>query len=187
MSVSQGYSTNYPSLDELCGRHFRYRDLIECGETWRRYKIDNRPQRLETYAAMRELCLRVLDSVVDRFGPVELTYAFASAKLNKLVRRKSKPGTTRRLDQHAGCELNRNGRPYCLRLGFAVDIWVPGVSSYLVAEWVIQNTGFDRIYFYSAERPFHVSVGPENSRVVWPVSCRLARAMAKIRARTGDF
>jgi hypothetical protein len=134
---------------------------------------------------MRELCLRVLDPIVDRFGPVELTYAFASAALEKLVRLKPYPRTTRHLDQHAGCELNRDGRPYCSRLGLAVDIRVPGAISIEVAQWVIQNTGYDRLYFYGDDRPFHVSVGPENSTVVWPPSCRLARATAKIRAGPG--
>jgi len=167
MSFGHGYSTNHPSLNDRCGRHHRYRDLIECGETWRHYKIDNRPQRLETYAAMRELCLRVLDPVVDRFGPVELTYAFASPALDRLVRLKPYPRTTRHLDQHAGCELNRYGQPYCSRLGVAVDIRVPGVSSLVGAQWVIENTGYDRLYFYGAARSFHVSVGPENFRVVW--------------------
>lgn len=175
MSFSHGYSTNHPPLNDLCGKHHRYRDLIECGETWRRYQIDNSPDRPETYAAMRELCLRVLDPVVDRFGPVELHYAFASPALDKLVRLKPYPRTTRHLDQHAGCELNRYGQPYCSRLGLAVDIRVPGVSSLAVAQWVIQNTGFDRLYFYGAERPFHVSVGPENSKVVWPAPSSRAR------------
>jgi len=167
MSFSHGYSTDYPSLNELCGRYFQYRDLIECGETWRRCQIDNRSQRLETYAAMCELCLRVLDPVVDQFGPIELTYAFASPALDMLVRLKAYPRTTRHLDQHAGCELNRDGRPYCSRLGMAVDIRVPGVSSVAVAQWVIENTSFDRLYFYGPRRPIHVSAGPENTKLLW--------------------
>jgi hypothetical protein len=116
---------------------------------------------------MRELCWLVLDPIVDRFGRPELTYAFASAALDRLVHLKPKPNTTRSLDQHAGCELSRYGRPYCSRLGLAVDLQVPDVSSYIVARWVIQYTGFDRLYFYGDHRPFHVSVGPENSKVVW--------------------
>ena len=175
MSFSHGYSSNSPPLNDRCGRHYKYRHLIECGETWRGDQIDNRPQRLETYAAMRELCLRVLDPVVDRFGPADLTYAFVSAALDRLVHLNLYPRTARHLDQHAGCELKRDGRPYCSRLGLAVDLRVAGVSSLVVAQWVIQNTGFDRLYFYGADRPFHVSVGPENSRGVWPSSSRLAR------------
>lgn len=167
MSLSQSHSTDFPRLNDRCGKYYRYRDLIHCGETWDRYEIDNQPQRLETYAAMRELCRLVLDPIVDRFGLPELTYAFASAALDKLVHLKPKPNTTRSLDQHAGCELSRYGRPYCSRLGLAVDMRLPGISSYDVAQWVIQNTCYDRLYFYGADRPFHVSVGPENAKVVW--------------------
>jgi hypothetical protein len=116
---------------------------------------------------MCELCLRVLDPVVDQFGPIELTYAFASPALDMLVRLKAYPRTTRHLDQHAGCELNRDGRPYCSRLGMAVDIRVPGVSSVAVAQWVIENTSFDRLYFYGPRRPIHVSAGPENTKLLW--------------------
>lgn len=166
-SPQQSTDHSLPRLDEPCSKHFRYRDLIECGETWHRYQIDNRPQRAETYAAIRDLCARVLDPVVEQFGPIELTYAFVSPALDRLVRLKPYPRTTRRLDQHAGCELNRNGRPYCTRLGLAADIQVAGVSQLLVARWVIANTGFDRLYFYGDGRPFHVSVGPENSRFLW--------------------
>jgi hypothetical protein len=167
MSFSEEIVTDFPSLDDRCGKYFRYRDLIECGETWRHFKIDNRPQRFETYAAMRELCWRVLDPLLDRYGVAELHYGFASAALDELVHLKRYPRTLRRLDQHAGCELNREGRAYCSRLGLAVDVRIPEVSSLVVSRWVSDNTDFDRIYFYGSERPFHVSVGPENSKVVW--------------------
>ena len=30
-----------------------------------------------------------------------------------------------------------------------------------VANWVAENTPFDRLYFYGEERPIHVSYGPE--------------------------
>lgn len=168
MFFCPGPSAGRPiTLNEWCGRHYQYRDLIECGETWRRYQIDNRPRRPETYAAMRELCARVLDPITDKFGRVELHYAFASAALDKLVRLNPRPRTTRHLDQHAGYEINRNGKPYCTRLGLAVDLRVSGVSSYDVASWAIKNTQFDRLYFYGARRPFHISVGPDNSRATW--------------------
>ena len=35
-----------------------------------------------------------------------------------------------------------------------------------VAQWVVANTPFDRVYFYGDDRPIHVSVGPENTRQV---------------------
>ena len=30
-----------------------------------------------------------------------------------------------------------------------------------VANWVAENTPFDRLYFYGEDRPIHVSYGPE--------------------------
>jgi hypothetical protein len=149
----------------MCGRHFTYRDFVECGETWQRTRVDNAPRRPETYAAISDLCYFVLDRVVDQFGPIKLTYVFASAALDSLVHKKATPAnTTRDRDQHAGCELNRNGKPYCPRLGQGVDFIVPGRGSLEVAQWILAHTPFDRLYFYSDTRPFHVSYGPEQTR-----------------------
>jgi hypothetical protein len=98
---------------------------VECGDTWDRSRIDNLPEQFETYVAMRDLCIHVLDPVIDHFGSIELTYAFASAALNKLVHQNnSHPNVTFSGDQHAGCELNRKGKPFCPRLGQGVDFRV---------------------------------------------------------------
>lgn len=35
-----------------------------------------------------------------------------------------------------------------------------------VAQWVATNTPFDRLYFYGADQPIHVSYGPEDSRQI---------------------
>jgi hypothetical protein len=35
-----------------------------------------------------------------------------------------------------------------------------------VAQWIVANTAFDRLYFYGDVRPLHVSVGPEHSREI---------------------
>jgi hypothetical protein len=61
-------SIDLPSPDEPCGRHFRYRDLMEVGKTWNAHRIDNRPREAATYDAMRELCYWVLDPVHGEFG-----------------------------------------------------------------------------------------------------------------------
>ena len=152
------------SPEERCGQHFRYRDLIEVGSTWEQHRIDNRPRERATYEAMAALCTKVLDPVQTKFGGLDLTYAFASPALDKLVHRRPSPNTTRSRDQHAGCELNSKGKPYCSRLGLGVDFRCPGIGSAAVARWVIENTAFDRLYFYDDSRPFHVSVGPDNKR-----------------------
>jgi hypothetical protein len=138
--------------------------VIEVGTTWNERRIDNRPRQLATYDAMRELSERVLDRVWDEFGGMQITYAFASGELDKLVHLQPNAQTSRSLDQHAGCELNKDGRPFCKRLGLSVDFHVHGINSATVARWVATNTEFDRLYFYGMERPIHVSVGPDNKR-----------------------
>ncbi|MGH7091602.1 MAG: hypothetical protein ACREFQ_22150, partial [Stellaceae bacterium] len=119
-----------------------------------------------TYEAMQALCATVLDPVYERFGGVVLTYAFASPALDKLIHQNPNPNANRRGDQHAGCELNGRGKPICSRLGLAVDFHCPGTGSAEVARWVVEQTAFDRLYFYDDARPFHVSVGPDHSRQI---------------------
>lgn len=163
---------SYPGLvdlDDRCGEHFAYRDLIECGETWSRLTaagggapFDNVPRTAETFAAMRDLCAVVLDPVVRRFGKIDLTYAFASPRLTKHVSGLIHPPG----DQHAGHELNRADKPVCSRLGLSADFRAPDVDSREVARWVVEHTAFDRLYFYAPDRPFHVSVGPDAKRQI---------------------
>ncbi len=45
-------STRIPSLDEPCGQNYTFRQLIECGETWERTRIDNTPRSADTYNAL---------------------------------------------------------------------------------------------------------------------------------------
>lgn len=155
-------------LDELCGEYFAYRQLIECGATWRSLTaaggvpFDNRPRVEATFAAMRALCATVLDPVTVHFGRLELTYAFASAALTRQIPAHIYPPK----DQHAGHEVNRQGKPICPRLGLAVDFLVPGTDSREVARWIVTKTAFDRLYFYGSRRPLHVSVGPDHSRQI---------------------
>jgi len=155
-----------PGLDEPCGQHFRYRDFIECSDSWRLSQVDNVPLQADTYRAMQTMAEQILDPVTEQFGRVILTYGFSSANLVKRVKQNPYPNITPSGDQHASCELNRNGMPICPRLGIAVDFHVAGVSSHEVACWITRNTPFDRLYFYSRHRPFHVSIGPDHSRSI---------------------
>ncbi|UQA61410.1 hypothetical protein [Polyangium aurulentum] len=156
------------NLDEPCGEHFTYRDLVECGETWSHLAppagegIDNAPRVSETFNALRSLCATVLDPAVNRFGRIVLTYGFASPRLTRHIRGRIAPA----IDQHASHEVNRAGVPICSRLGAAADFLVPGVDSREVARWIVDSAAFDRLYFYDPDRPLHVSVGPENMRQV---------------------
>ncbi len=44
-------ASDIPDLDDRCGKYFRYRDLIECGETQQKTGIPNAPSRPETFVS----------------------------------------------------------------------------------------------------------------------------------------
>jgi len=157
-------SATIPPLDAPCGRYLTFRDLIECGETWRQTRIDNRPKQPESYNALHDLAIHVLDPLIDYFGMIRLTFGFCSPALARKI-----PGRIdRKRDQHAAWERNRLGNLICPRLGAAVDFVVEDESMLEVAKWIVANTPFDRLYFYGDDRPIHVSYGPEHSRrVIW--------------------
>ncbi len=154
-------------LDDPCGRYFKYRDLVECGKTWRDHvaqgtPIDNMPREPASVVALGALALAVLDPLVDQFGPIVLTYGFATPALTRKIRARIAPA----LDQHAAHELGRRGRPICLRGGAAVDLVVPGRPASEVARWLGKAVRFDRLYLYGDDRPLHVSYGPEASGAI---------------------
>jgi len=146
-------SPKSPDLDAPCGDNFTFRDFIECSEAWRSTGVENTPAQPETYDALRLLAKFVLDPVASEFGRPTLTYGVASHYLSKSIRK----GIAPRLDQHAGYELSSSGNPICDRGGIACDFHVDGVSSLRVAQWIIQHTRFDRLYYYGEDRPIHVS------------------------------
>ncbi len=159
-----------PDLDATCGRRLRYRDLIECGTTWhgraaREAPIDNVPRRAATYAALRALCEEVLDPLAEALGAPVLTYGFAGPALTRVIAR----GIAPRHDQHAACEVRRDGSLICSRSGAAVDLVIPGRAATEVARWIATHTRFDRIYLYGDDRPLHVSHGPEASRLIYEI------------------
>lgn len=159
-----------PPLDlgDACSRHFAWRDLLHCGETWQRLTADraggfvNLPKQLETWHGLRELSRQLLDPLVDRFGPLQLTYGFAGPDLTRHIRSRIAP----KLDQHAGSERDRLGQLRCPRQGQAVDLLVPGVATDLVMAWIRAELPFDRLYFYGVDRPLHLSWGPDHKRQV---------------------
>jgi DNA phosphorothioation-associated putative methyltransferase len=156
-------SERLPALDDRCGANFTYRQLIECGETQQRLGLANIPLRPESYNALHELATRLLDPVVDYFGSIRLTYGFCSPALSRHITRRVAP----KLDQHAACELGRNGNPICERGGAACDFIVDDEDMHEVARWIAQQLPFDRIYLYGKDRPLHVSVSPQPARVVY--------------------
>lgn len=156
-----------PELDESCGPHFTYRDFIECGETWRRTRIDNRPKLPETYNALHALATTLLTPIIDYFGMIKLTYGFASPSLTLHISSRIAPT----LDQHAASELNRRGKLICPRQGAAVDFIIDDEDMLDVAKWIVDELPFDRMYLYGPDRPIHLSYGPEHSRQVTVMSC----------------
>lgn len=168
-------STQIPSLDERCGQRYTYRQLIECGETWDRTRVDNVPRSAETYNALFDLGRHVLDPVSEYFGGIKLTYGFASPELTRHIKARIAPD----LDQHAACELNARGRPVCSRLGAAVDFLVEYEDMREVARWIAANCQFARLYLYADDRPIHVSVDSTNAGEVFEMTLHGTRRVPR--------
>jgi DNA phosphorothioation-associated putative methyltransferase len=151
-----------PNLDDPCGQFLTFRQLIECGETQARTGLANLPQCPESYNALLDLTVNVLDPVIEYFGMIRLTYGFCSPALAKKIPGRIDP----KRDQHAAHERNRFGHPICERLGAAVDFIIEDESMLEVAQWIVSNTPFDRLYFYGDTLPIHVSYGPNHDRQV---------------------
>jgi DNA phosphorothioation-associated putative methyltransferase len=150
-------SRNMPELDDRCGRYLTYRQLIECGETQQTTGLANYPKQPDSYTALYDLAKYILDPVIDYFGMIRLSYGFCSHELGKHIKKRVAP----KLDQHAAHELNSKNNLICPRLGAAVDFIVDDENMREVADWLAENTPFDRLYFYGEDRPIHVSYGPE--------------------------
>jgi DNA phosphorothioation-associated putative methyltransferase len=159
-------SERLPDLDQRCGANFTFRDFIECGETQRRLAIRNVPLNPHTYNALFDLAVCILDPLIDYFGAIKLTYGFCSSELGRHIHRRVAPA----LDQHASLEVNRQSRPICNRGGAACDFLVEDEDMREVADWVIANTPFDRLYFYGSDRPVHVSYSQACSRMAYRMS-----------------
>ena len=110
-----------------------------------------------SYTALYDLASHVLDPVIDYFGMIKLSYGFCSHDLGKHIKGRVAP----KLDQHAAHETNSKKTIICPRLGAAIDFIVDDENMREVANWVAENTPFDRLYFYGEDRPIHVSYGPE--------------------------
>jgi hypothetical protein len=151
-----------PDLDDPCGAYLTFRQLIECGETQAYTGLANRPEQPDSYTALLELALRVLDPVIDYFGMIRLTYGFCSPPLARQIPGRIDP----KRDQHAAHERNRYGHPVCDRLGAAVDFLIEDENMLEVAQWIATHTPFDRLYFYGADLPIHVSFGPNHDRQI---------------------
>jgi len=53
---------------------------------------------------------------------------------------------------------------------------------YFLAQWVAENTHFDRLYFYGKDKPIHTSIGPEQKSeivIMKPGKVRLIPSVVK--------
>ncbi|MFZ1641148.1 MAG: DNA phosphorothioation-associated putative methyltransferase [Candidatus Contendobacter sp.] len=169
-----------PTLDDPCGAYLTFRHLIECGETQARTGLANRPEQSESYTALLDLVLNILDPVIDYFGMIRLTYGFCSPPLARRIPGRIDP----KRDQHAAHEADRLGHRVCERLGAAVDFIIDDENMLEVARWIVTNTPFDRLYFYGADLPIHVSFGPnQDRRIVYMAAAPSGRRVPRVIAR----
>lgn len=165
-------------LDALAAPGWRFRDLIQVGETWRwattpasEGGLGHDPETFglpleeASWEALSTLAREVLVPLSEGVGRPTLTYAFSGLPLSRLVARRV-GRVAPRLDQHAACERDLRGALLCPRMGAAVDLRVPGVRSFEVGLWLARHTTFDRLYLYAQDRPLHVSCGPERAGAI---------------------
>ena len=153
-------SDRIPDLDQACGGHFTFRSFVECGDTQLRFGLKNLPLNPATYNALYDLATQILDPVADYFGGIQLTYGFCSSELARHITKRVAP----KLDQHAACEVGARKTPICDRGGASCDFFVEDEDMREVADWIIGNLPFDRLYLYGPDRPVHVSYSPNPAR-----------------------
>ncbi len=160
--------------------------MIECGETWETRReagkiVANLPVRDETFEGIANLARQILDPLHEEFGRVTLTYAFAGPSLTKLIPGRIAPA----LDQHAGSEINVDGRIVCARRGQSCDLVVPGVGAFDLGEWICEHLEFDRMYVYGSTKSLHVSWSPVPSGSVYALVRRGDRPVPREVTRLG--
>ena len=165
--------------DQPLGKYLTLEEFCTCTQTYRKYadQIDPYPKNLdETIPALEALCRHLIDPVIDEFGRKRflLTYGFCSTDLKRWLAKKDpvtgvKNGrVSPNLDQHMAHEVNRDEKYYCSRLGAACDFRIMDLPSDELVDWVVaQELPFDSLYFYGAERPIHISYGPQHKRDIW--------------------
>lgn len=126
----------------------------------------NTPLQSGSIDALNELAKELLEPIEKQFAELNITYGFTSFELLKYIRKNSPGDMAPELDQHAGFELNSKGTRICKRDGAACDIYVKGYEKrmHIIAQYVINELPFDRLYFYGSDRPIHITFGPDHKR-----------------------
>ncbi len=130
------------------------------------YHGDNQPAHKDSMIALQQLSKQLLAPIEHSFGTIIITYGFTSFKLLKYIKKNSPGDMAPELDQHATFELNSRGNRICKINGAACDIFVAGYENqmHIIAQYVINELPFDRLYFYGNNCPIHISFGPEHKQ-----------------------
>ena len=126
--------------------------------------ISNKPKSTDTLQALELLVSDILIPVEREFGSVKVTYGFTSSELIAYIKKNTPAGTASSLDQHASCEHNQRNNKVCDRGGSSCDFILENRSMADVTRFITEHLNFDRIYYYGATRPIHVSVNDLPSR-----------------------
>lgn len=165
--------------DIKLGKYLTLAEFCTCTNTYHKYvdKINPFPANIEeTLPALQELNKFIIDPIIDYFGidMFRLTYGFCSKDLKKYLAKKD-PETGKKngivtpaIDQHLAYEIDKNGKYYCQRLGASCDFLILNERSDRIIDWILaQKLPFDSLYYYSANRPIHISYGPQHKREIW--------------------
>ena len=130
------------------------------------YQYENNPLNTQSVEVLQQLCDNILTPLQKQFGEVSITYGFTTLALLKYIKKSCPGDMAPELDQHAAFELNSRNNRICKRDGAACDIYVEGYENqmHLIAQYVINELPFDRLYYYGKDRPIHISFGPDHSR-----------------------
>ena len=162
----------------IIGKYLTLADFCTCSSTYQKYTahVEPYPKQSDSIAALEALNQFIIDPVIDYFGSTnfQLTYGFCSPDLKRFLNQKDAATGLKNgridpsRDQHMAHEVKRNGRYYCERLGAACDFRIVNVNSDRLVDWILAHKlPFDSLYFYGAERPIHVSYGPQHKRDIW--------------------
>ncbi len=163
----------------MLGKYLTLEEFCTCTNTYQKYasQINPFPENLpESMTAIQNLNKFILEPIIDYFKMenFRLTYGFCSKNLKKYLDKKD-PETGLKngrvspdIDQHMAHEINKNGKYYCQRLGAACDFLILGEKSDRIIDWILsQKLPFDSLYYYGADRPIHISYGPQQKREIW--------------------
>jgi len=130
------------------------------------FQEDNTPINADSTVQLNRLISQLLNPLEKQFGELTITYGFTSFALLKYIKKDSPGHMAPKIDQHASHELNSKNNRIGERDGAACDIYVSGYENqmHIIAQYIITELPFDRLYFYGKDRPIHVSFGPEHSR-----------------------